>query len=98
MYICITNTGNLKAGDIIILQKNSDFGEVAASVLGGGIVGFITDIQPEGCLKKSFVESRIGNRRVIGRAVIINGYIALFSTESPILSISPRGRASVRRA
>lgn len=88
MYVCVSNSGNLRAGDIVILEKSSDFGEVAARMIGGGIVGFVTDRQPEGCVSKEFVESRIGDNRVIGHAVILNGNVALFSSESPILNTS----------
>ncbi len=86
MYVCISNTGNLRAGDIVILEKDAAFGEVTASMLGGGVVGFVTDIQPEGCMSKSYVESNIGDRRVIGHAVILNGNVALFSSESKTLN------------
>ncbi len=97
MYICISNTGYLRAGDIIILQKNVDFGEVTASVLGGGVVGFITDIQPEGCMNKTFAETKIGNRKVIGRAVVVNGNVALLSIDSPVFGSSTRRYAAASR-
>ncbi len=90
MYVCVSCTGNLRAGDVIILEKDEYFGEVAAKQIGGGIVGFVTERQPEGCVSRSFVESRIGNRRVIGHAAILNGNVALFTSESPTLSDSGR--------
>lgn len=86
MYVCVSCTGNLRAGDVIILEKDEYFGEVAAKQIGGGIVGFVTECQPEGCVSRSFVESKIGDRRVIGHAVILNGNVALFATESPVLN------------
>ncbi len=101
MYVCISNTGNLRAGDIVILEKNSSFRDITASMLGGGIIGFVTDIQPEGCMSKSFVERNIGDRRVIGHAVILNGNIALISSESSVLggerNSFGRGRSRVFR-
>lgn len=98
MYVCITNTGNLRAGDIVILEKDENFGEVAARMIGGAVVGFLTDVQPEGCLSKSFVENRIGGSRVIGHAVVLNGNVALFSTESPVLNEAwDIGRGASRR-
>lgn len=98
MYVCVSCTGNLRAGDIVILEKNNDFGEVAAKMIGGGIVGFVTDRQPEGCVSKSFIENRIGNRRVIGHAVILNGNVALFSTDSPVFNEAQSGFTTSRRA
>ena len=98
MYVCVSCTGNLRAGDIMILEKSAEFGEVAAKMIGGGIVGFITERQPEGCVSKTFIENRIGDRRVIGRAVILNGNVALFNTENPILNEIPRRYAAMRRA
>ena len=89
MYVCVSCTGNLRAGDIVILEKSREFGEVAAKMLGGGIVGFVTPRQPEGCVSRSFVESRIGNHRVIGHAVILNGNVALYETDSPIFNEMP---------
>ena len=89
MYVCVSCTGNLRAGDIIILEKDEYFGEVAAKKIGGGIVGFVTDRQPEGCVSRSFIESRIGANRVIGHAVILNGNVALFSSESSVLNNVP---------
>lgn len=84
MYVCVSCTGGLRAGDIVILEKSKDFGEIAAKILGGGIVGFVTDRQPEGCLNKSFVERTIGDRRVLGHIAILNGNVALFHSESNI--------------
>ena len=86
MYVCVSCTGDLKAGDIVILERSKDFGEVAAKIIGGGVIGFVTDRQPEGCVSKAFVERRIGDRRVIGHAVILNGNVALFSTDSPVFA------------
>ncbi len=86
MYVCVSCTGNLRAGDIMILERDNAFGEVAAKQIGGGVVGFVTDRQPEGCVSRAFVENRIGNRRVIGRVAILNGNVALFVTESPVLN------------
>lgn len=88
MYVCVSCTGNLRAGDIVILEKSAEFGEVAAKMIGGGIVGFVTDIQPEGCVSKYFVERKIGDKRVIGHAVILNGNVALFETDSPVFNAS----------
>ncbi|MBR2970691.1 MAG: hypothetical protein IKC48_02720 [Clostridia bacterium] len=97
MYVCVSCTGNLRAGDIIILEKDEYFGEVAAKKIGGGIVGFVTDRQPEGCVSRSFIESRIGANRVIGHAVILNGNVALFSSESSVLNNVPASCTYSRR-
>ena len=86
MYVCVSCTGGLKAGDIVILERSREFGEVAAKIIGGGVVGFVTDRQPEGCVSKEFVERRIGNSRVIGHAAILNGNVALFASESPVFA------------
>lgn len=85
MYVCVSCTGNLRAGDIMILERDAVFGEVAAKIIGGGVVGFVTEIQPQGCVSKSFIDSRIGSNRVIGRAVVLNGNVALFCSESSVL-------------
>lgn len=86
MYVCFTTMGGLRAGDIIILERNSEFGEVAARAIGGGIVGFLTDNQPEGCLSKFFVENTIGKKKLLGHAVVVNGNVALFQSDSTALS------------
>lgn len=86
MYVCVSCTGNLRAGDIVILEKDNSFGEVAAKMIGGGIVGFVTDRQPEGCVSREFIENRIGGSRVLGHAVVLNGNVALFESESPVLN------------
>lgn len=98
MYICFSTFGGLRAGDIVILEKSEEFGEVAAKAIGGGIVGFVTQNQPEGCLSKFFVENAIGRERLLGHAVVVNGNVALFQSDSTALSggvvkFSPR-RAS----
>lgn len=85
MYICITALDGLRAGDIVILEKSEELGEVAAKIIGGGIVGFLTDVQPEGCVSKLFVESTIGNKRLPGHAVVVNGNVALFHSESTLV-------------
>ena len=86
MYVCVSCFGGLKAGDKLILEKNDEFGEVAAKIIGGGIVGFVTENQPEGCLSKFFVENAIGNKKVLGHAVVLNGHVALFQSDSTALS------------
>ncbi|MBR2967704.1 MAG: hypothetical protein IKC35_02865 [Clostridia bacterium] len=98
MYLCVSCTGNLRAGDVIILEKDEFFGEVAAKKIGGGVIGFITERQPEGCVSRDFVENRIGDRRVIGHAVILNGNVALFATESPVLCDSATNFTRSRRS
>ena len=98
MYICVSCTGGLKAGDIMILEKNDEFGEVAARMIGGGIVGFVTDKQPEGCLGKYFVEKTIGRKRLIGRVAIRNGNVALFQSDSALVGDDDRFLASRRAA
>ncbi len=85
MYMCFTTYGGVRAGDIVILEKNDQFGEVSAAIIGGGIVGFLTENQPEGCLSKRFVENTIGSKRLIGHAVVVNGNVALFESESSLI-------------
>ncbi len=86
MYVCITAVEGLRAGDIVILEKSEDFNEVVAEVIGGGIAGFLTDVQPEGCLSKLFVENTIGKKRLIGRVAIKNGNVALFHSDAELKS------------
>lgn len=82
MYVCVTCDSNVKAGDILFLERSSDFGEVAAKVVGGIIVGFVTDMQPDGCVSKQYIESRIGGGRIVGRVAITGGNVALFTSEN----------------
>ena len=97
MYVCVSCTGNLRAGDILILERSEEFGDVAAKMIGGGIVGFVTEVQPEGCVSKSFVEQRIGSRRMIGHAAILNGNVALFESESHALDYAQPAAFATRR-
>ena len=82
MYICVTCDSKVRAGDVLFLEKSRDFGEVAAKAVGGAIVGFVTDIQPDGCVSKQYIENKMGSRRILGRAAITGGNVALFSCEN----------------
>ena len=86
-YNCLTTHRHLKHEDrvdkdVLFLEKSRDFGEVAAKAVGGAIVGFVTDIQPDGCVSKQYIENKIGSRRILGRAAITGGNVALFSCEN----------------
>jgi len=86
MYICVSCLSELKAGEVVILEKDSAIREMSVRPIGGVISGYVTYTQPEGCVDYKFAYQNIGERRIIGKVAIISGKIALIQSDSDAFS------------
>lgn len=75
----------MKPGDVLVLKTDSAFGQIAACEVGGGVVGYAADSQPDGCVDMWTMISRIGDCRILCRVAVAMGRSLLLTTDSPLL-------------
>ena len=85
MYVCVSCMGNVRPDEVVIMERDEELGEIAVRPVGGPIMGYLTFVQPNGCLEREYVAKRIKDQRVLGRIAIISGDVALVHTESRLL-------------
>ncbi|MCI9032182.1 MAG: hypothetical protein HFK09_06680 [Clostridia bacterium] len=86
MYIAISTLGKKVCGEAFIMRRDELFDEVGVYEIGGGLVGYVADKSPDGCLAKEFVKQRIGICRVVCTGAVAFDNMLIVSTDSPTLS------------
>lgn len=81
MFICISVLGDIKPEENLTLERDFVTNEIAAKDSEGRIVGFVVNGQPSGCTGKISAMHAIGRRRVVAKAAVVFGDVAvLFSS------------------
>lgn len=66
----------------MIIEKDFELGDISVRPVGGAVSGYVTYIQPEGCVDYRTASDNIGRRRIIGKVAIISGDVALIQSDS----------------
>ena len=75
---------NLKPDEPVVIKYDTQFGKIGVYTIGGELLGFLYEEQPDGCVNERIMYSRIKDYRIIARAsVIMNGAI-LLSFDTPM--------------
>ncbi|MCL2675064.1 MAG: hypothetical protein FWE84_00500 [Firmicutes bacterium] len=85
MYICVSTLKKTAVGEPLVLEKDYQFGEIAAKSMAGGVIGFAMHSQPEGC--PAFFEAlkNIGAKRLAARVVMTaEGAAVLYSDAAAV--------------
>lgn len=88
MYIMIRtiNSQEVAAGDVVVLKADPQFGQIGAFEIGGGVVGYAAERQPEGCLDMWTMMSRIRDNRVLCKVAVSMPGTVILATESPVFA------------
>ena len=96
MFICADIVCDVKIGEVLVVKYDDYAKSVGVYLIGGQKVGEVSSRQAEGCIDFWTVASRIGNNRVLCKAVIKGGRLLIMSTESRVFDetaqISPVAR------
>lgn len=90
MYVCVSCLSPVKAGDVLILKVDRQMGEVGAYEIGGGLIGYASVSQPDGCLDAWTLFSRIGDSRVLCKAAVSMQNTVILYTESKVFEAPER--------
>lgn len=84
MFICLSTMSKIEIGEVIILKLDSNFNQIGGYDIGGNFIGYVKNLQPEGCLEyKLMMEKIFDNRILTSVAVNIFGNLIL-ETQSAI--------------
>lgn len=90
MFVCADIFKDVKIGEVLIVKYDEYSGSVGVFLVGGEKVGEISSRQAEGCIDFWTVASRIGNNRVLCKAVIKGGRLLIMSTDSRVFDEGSR--------
>lgn len=87
MYLMIQTLSQdvTAAGDTVILKFDRTFSRTGAFGIDGKAIGYLADAQPDGCLKATAVNAKIGDYRVLCTVAVAMRDTLFLHTQSPIL-------------
>lgn len=86
MYVAVSTIGKKVCGEAFVMRRDELFDEVGVYEIGGGLVGYVADKSPDGCLTKEFVRRSIGKNRVVCTGAVAFDNMLIVSTDSPTLA------------
>lgn len=86
MYIGISTLNSVKAGEVLVLKVDRAFGLVGAYDIGGALIGYVAESQPEGCLDVWSIYASIGDNRILTTAAVALGNTVILVTDSPVFA------------
>lgn len=89
MYIGISTLNVVKAGEVLVLKVDRSFGLVGAYDIGGALIGYVSESQPDGCLDIWQIYAAIGDNRVLCTAAVSLGNNVILYTESKVFRREP---------
>lgn len=88
MFICADISKDVKISEVLVVKYDEQAKNVGVFLINGEKVGEVSSRQAEGCIDFWTVASRIGNSRVLCKAVIKGGRLLIMSTESRVFDES----------
>lgn len=89
MYIGISTLNVVKAGEVLVLKVDRSFGLVGAYDIGGALIGYVSETQPEGCMDVWEIYAAIGDNRVLTTAAVALGNTVILYTDSRVFRKAP---------
>ena len=86
MYVAVSTIGKKVCGEAFVMRRDDLFDEVGVYEIGGGLVGYVADKSPDGCLDKEYIIRSIGINRVVCTGAVAFDNMLIVSTDSPTLS------------
>lgn len=85
MFIAVSTLGKVKCGEPLIMKADCKFGQIGVYEIGGELVGYVANAQPDGCVDCWTIMSKIMDNRILCSGAVSFENTLIVTTDSALL-------------